>query len=760
MPLSWALILSLVGSITADLSLTEYNTTAFGGPVAAASRPANIAGPSELRCNQSAEYIGSLTVPLNASNIAFSAEVDSDVSTLRVWVAEFLVLDADTGSDAQRGPHTAKLWRNTRRGDVVFCASKQCDTTQRASGYDILSADQGHVCSMDSASNHKPLYFSWSASNLDNWVTSSRDCPGAAYQSCGNPDGFIYSKGAPGRLEVTAFRTVNNSHHMTAATSDMKNWALNNGYVKYGPPLGWLDAPGSTCSAEAPRKNVSGLVALPANILAESPLPLRVHYARKCSGLAQSGFLSLLWNVDDSSVMSVVPANLLSPKLTHAQEAREAMRARLYEPVVPWQTYVHTSMGAHSLQPTGLVLRLGLADIRDDESIELLGDSGNIKPWSRFVPAHCRPGRHSLNGSDYTSFEISGWGDTRNGHKSKPVARRNATVQFETTTLNAHGGACSVSSERCDLLALVSCQGSDCNGLALTVSGSFEWGRVGDVTFPATANGPQVQFSAPGFPDVSAFSCTECLQIETSNNKHSVQRPMRFIKITEDGGKTGMSTGKRRSLAEIRSAIQAAGMRANTVPARLSNVSDLALPLFDVLAWNTLYTTSLHVYTPVSRTFGDSSHDDAATTFVWDVFFAAVMFGIAGPDHASTTRARDIAYANIITTVFSRTVTGMVPNYRTGAGGQTCTYDRTEPMVGTWSLEILHSVFGDDWPVELLFPALFEWNTWVWQRRRSEGMLGKSHSSGQAPLISLGSDGPPACSTGVEHTTHTLGRTV
>ena len=97
----------------------------------------------------------------------------------------------------------------------------------------------------------------------------------------------------------------------------------------------------------------------------------------------------------------------------------------------------------------------------------------------------------------------------------------------------------------------------------------------------------------------------------------------------------------------------------------------------------------------------------------WDVFFAAVMLGLAGPDHASSLRARDIAYANIITTVYSRTVTGMVPNYRSGQGGQTCTYDRTEPMVGSWSLQILHSVFDDAWPVQLLWPALEEWNRFV-----------------------------------------------
>jgi hypothetical protein len=191
------------------------------------------------------------------------------------------------------------------------------------------------------------------------------------------------------------------------------------------------------------------------------------------------------------------------------------------------------------------------------------------------------------------------------------------------------------------------------------------------------------------------------------------------------------------------------------LPERLANVADLALPLFDVLAWNTLFTTSLHVYTPVSRTFGGSASDDAATTFVWDVFFAAVMFGLAGPEHASSLRARDIAYANIITMVFSRTATGMVPNYCNGQGGQTCTYDRTEPMVGSWSLQILHSVFGDDWPVQLLFPALLGWNQWTWDARIAEGSLGAGLPDGKTALISLGSDGPPLVPLGL-NTPHTL----
>lgn len=204
----------------------------------------------------------------------------------------------------------------------------------------------------------------------------------------------------------------------------------------------------------------------------------------------------------------------------------------------------------------------------------------------------------------------------------------------------------------------------------------------------------------------------------------------------------------------ISTAIAAAKLRADVLPPRLAPVAALALPTLDVLAWNTLFTTSLHVYTPVSRNWAGGS-DDAATTFVWDVFFAAVMFGLAGPEHASSQRARDIAYANIITTVYSRTVTGMIPNYRSGQGGSTCTYDRTEPMVGSWSLQILHSVFADDWPVQLLWPALAEWNQWVQARRSSEGSLAHHRPSGTTALISLGSDGPPLVPQGL-NTPHTL----
>ena len=133
------------------------------------------------------------------------------------------------------------------------------------------------------------------------------------------------------------------------------------------------------------------------------------------------------------------------------------------------------------------------------------------------------------------------------------------------------------------------------------------------------------------------------------------------------------------------------------------------------------------------------AHDyDKATTFVWDVFFAALMMAA----EASSSRVRDLAFANVITTLFSRTVTGMVPNYL--ADGSLCTFDRSEPMLGSWTVRILNEVynsrppsppppplphtfddgidspFDDDergqpasntsWVVDLVVPVLTDWN--------------------------------------------------
>jgi hypothetical protein len=429
------------------------------------------------------------------------------------------------------------------------------------------------------------------------------------------------------------------------------------------------------------RGRVEGVLALPPSITGcGRPMLFRAHYARACAdGAHRPGWLALKWRLGASSAQGgiasseeVVPAAAFSPTLSSAQQQREAMRKRLYEPAVPWQTYVHSSMAAHTLQPTGLVLRFGAADVGGATAADGaapvvdLGPEGHISPWPRFSPAHVLPGRHSLNGSDYTAFEVRGWGRAAAGHAG-PAARRNASLTFETTTATASGGACNgTAAGRCDLLCVVTCHGADCVDLALSVSGSFEWGRSGDVSLAGGADGADLAFRAPGFPAVTAFAATGSAPLL---RRAAVGGARRLLRFGGWGARAGVSTGQRRGIGSMVAAIAAARQRANVVPPHLAGAAELALPMFDVLAWNTLFTTSLHVYTPVSRNWAGGS-DDAATTFVWDVFFAAVMLGCAGAGHQ---RAADIAYANVITTTYSRTTTGMVPNYRSGIGGSTCT---------------------------------------------------------------------------------------
>jgi hypothetical protein len=52
----------------------------------------------------------------------------------------------------------------------------------------------------------------------------------------------------------------------------------------------------------------------------------------------------------------------------------------------------------------------------------------------------CTARRHSLNGSDYTSFEVRRWG--KSGGKGQPLAARDATLLVQTTTLTQTGELC------------------------------------------------------------------------------------------------------------------------------------------------------------------------------------------------------------------------------------------------------------------------------------------------------------------------------
>jgi hypothetical protein len=147
------------------------------------------------------------------------------------------------------------------------------------------------------------------------------------------------------------------------------------------------------------------------------PRSLRLEYSRW--GSSGAATLELWWS-GNTTALAIVPATAFSPNVSNFTLARNALRDRLENPTVPWQTYMFASMGAHVLMPAGFALTatLGLAGGGNTTL-------GNVAVYRNGNPALVRPGLRSINGSDYTTLTISQW-----------RAAPNASVTFETTVLS------------------------------------------------------------------------------------------------------------------------------------------------------------------------------------------------------------------------------------------------------------------------------------------------------------------------------------
>lgn len=166
--------------------------------------------------------------------------------------------------DLNKPPPTTRkavLYYNAKRGDATLCLTAGCAQTQVASGYTVISADEGlsaaecdapacvlmcpsmdTCCCPASGADYQPLYFSWSPTHQDNWVSNSSSCPGPSYTNCGNADGAVYRRSSPGRIPLVSYVNSKRTHHIAAATAKSQTWAEGLGYVSEGI-LGYLEAP-------------------------------------------------------------------------------------------------------------------------------------------------------------------------------------------------------------------------------------------------------------------------------------------------------------------------------------------------------------------------------------------------------------------------------------------------------------------------------------------------------------------------------------
>ncbi len=351
-----------------------------------------------------------------------------------------------------------------------------------------------------------------------------------------------------------------------------------------------------------------------------------------------------------------------------------------------WNTWDVESVTTQVLLPEGLAIHAGLKHNTTEGSDAFLGNAliGRLTPGAEQVT----PGPHSWNGS-YTDLRLA-W----HGH--------NWRIQ------SAHDGS--------DLVLLATPLASESKSAlppTIVFSVDFLWNRPG--TTSRKADVIETRGSAGDIP----IYCT-CASTGSTTQGELLDIPVGGPYFSTDlTAPVGVSTGRRRTLAEIEAAIdtQRQAYEKSIASARTAPIVDA---IETTLGWDTIYEpTHDRVVSPVSRVW--SVNWGGYVIFDWDTFFAATMAGIGD---------RDLAYANAIETLRGETSEGFVPNYDRAGGWKS--FDRSEPPVGAITVLGLYRKFHDRWFLQDAFDPLLRWNRWWNTHRQIDGYLAWG-SDGQNP---------------------------
>ncbi len=332
-----------------------------------------------------------------------------------------------------------------------------------------------------------------------------------------------------------------------------------------------------------------------------------------------------------------------------------------------WNTWDVHSVTTHVLLPAGLAIRVGIHQKTALNGEAHLADA-LIGRQGRSVE-QVFPGPHAWDGS-YTDLRL---------------IRQGTTLQIQS----AHVGA--------DLVILVTPLSSDKRGsfpATVVFSAAYLWNRPGTVARVAD----KIEARGP-LPAVDIY----LVGAEASFSNIPVAGPYLSAELT---GAAGLSTGKQRSLAEIRKTLEE---QYEAYQRSLGASQSAAVDAIQTtLGWDTIYEPEHdRVISPVSRVW--SVDWGGYVLFDWDSFFAATLAGIGD---------RDLAYANAIETLRELTPAGFVANYV--RAGDWKSFDRSEPPVGAITVLGLYRKFHDSWFLEETFAPLLTWNRW-WQQNRSIG---------------------------------------
>eukprot|EP01065_Artemidia_motanka_P037565 TRINITY_DN4628_c3_g1_i2.p1 TRINITY_DN4628_c3_g1~~TRINITY_DN4628_c3_g1_i2.p1 ORF type:complete len:822 (+),score=191.08 TRINITY_DN4628_c3_g1_i2:103-2568(+) len=436
------------------------------------------------------------------------------------------------------------------------------------------------------------------------------------------------------------------------------------------------------------------------NATAGTQYPIRVDFL-SAGGPA---FAQLVWKVNESGGFVEVPASALSPVVADTELKRQALQT---EYARSWSTWGRRSSIAYVHPPSGAAVALSLMNTT----------SGSV--WSVWHVDKCTGGSAvgcqvfydaHTNRGEYTSMTYL---PVKYDSSVKLLFETGHGNTSESMVLKVSGGT----AEDLVLVADITFGTEYFN--CYTPDGAPSY--CGSVKVDAAAG--TFEAAPTGLPVVSGVF-TGCYSAPSSQAGRML---MRFDSAGEV--RMAVTVGTTASAAEMLTQVtDVIAARRGEYSASLDSrypVSKVGQDLRDgveairaAVGWNTMYSPSLGVITPVGRNFGPQPW----AVWLWDTYFLTLL---------AAESDRDLAYSNLFE-VTRTTVLGNVPGMRWG-NTMSNPADRSKPYVGPMVIRQLYSKFGDKWVVEKVMPQLLEWADWVHDHRRF----------GAENLIVLGSDRVP-----------------
>ena len=184
----------------------------------------------------------------------------------------------------------------------------------------------------------------------------------------------------------------------------------------------------------------------------------------------------------------------------------------------------------------------------------------------------------------------------------------------------------------------------------------------------------------------------------------------------------GISTGRNRSIDEIKEIIESQKTTSEKEAANYGELAEVYKAVQAGIAWNTIFDPKdERVISTVGRLWNEEY--GGYCLFGWDNFFLSYMISLFD---------KNLAFANIFEHLKGATVEGFICNDNRGNGCKS--FDRSQPPVGSimvWEIFQRHTETSF---LEITFEPLLKWNRWWTKKRMNNGLLSYGSHKAKNPF--------------------------